>query len=67
MALVHSPAEAVNARVQRLIEWKAPEFAPTNRIVLPYALYIFPLLAGTVMTYSGLLLRVHEATEWLVR
>jgi len=66
-ALVHSPAESVNARVQRLIEWTGTQSVPADRNFWRYAPYAVTLVAGLAVTYGGLLIRVHEATEWLVR
>jgi beta-lactamase regulating signal transducer with metallopeptidase domain len=67
-ALVHSPAAAVNARVERLLAWKEREQNPAG--VLSYA---YTLCAATVamavlaVSYSTLLVSIHSATEWLVR
>jgi len=67
-ALVHSPAESVNARVARLIAWTERR----ERLASGYSLgYVLAASAGIVITlavtYSELLVRVHAATEWLVR
>ncbi len=67
-ALVHSPAESLNARVKRLLAWKEPHRSPANRYSWAYAVCV--AVAGVVtiaVNYSELLLRVHTATEWLVR
>jgi hypothetical protein len=67
-ALVHSPAESVNARVERLIAWteRRPSNAP--RYFIGYALFAAVAAVATLaLTYSELLVRVHAATEWLVR
>lgn len=67
-ALVYSPAESVNARVERLMAWTELRRTPAPRFSWRY-----PLCAGAVAviafaaTYSDLLVRVHAATEWLVR
>ena len=67
-ALVHSPAESVNARVERLIAWKDRSKVSPSPFSRPYALYSAVALAATlVVTYSQLLVHVHAATEWLVR
>ena len=67
-ALVHSPAESVNARVERLIAWKDRSKVSPAPFSRPYALYSAVALAATlVVTYSQLLVHVHAATEWLVR
>jgi hypothetical protein len=68
-ALVHSPAESVNARVERLIAWTEQRRRP------PAPQYSFQCALGAgaaivvalVLSYSGLLIRMHAATEWLVR
>ncbi|MGB8579837.1 MAG: hypothetical protein WCD47_03390 [Candidatus Sulfotelmatobacter sp.] len=66
-ALVHSPAESVNARVERLIAWTEPRsFAAGHS--LRYSLCAAAAVVATLaVTYSTLLVRVHAATEWLVR
>jgi beta-lactamase regulating signal transducer with metallopeptidase domain len=67
-ALVHSPAESVNARVERLIAWTERQQNPP-----PGYSFVYPLCAAAAVvvtlavTYSQLLVRVHAATEWLVR
>jgi beta-lactamase regulating signal transducer with metallopeptidase domain len=67
-ALVHSPAESVNARVARLIAWTERQPSPTEGYSLGYALGAAAVVVATLaVTYSELLVRVHEATEWLVR
>ena len=67
-ALVHSPAESVNARVERLLAWKEPQQNPAKRYSWGYALCAAVAVVVTVaVTYSELLVRVHAATEWLVR
>ena len=67
-ALVHSPAESVNARVERLIAWTEPRPTPANGYSLRYALCFAAVLVVTLaVTYSELLVRVHAASEWLVR
>ncbi len=67
-ALVHSSASSLNARVERLIAWTEPgrNTAPqySVRYLLCAASVAFITLA---VTYSELLVRVHTATEWLVR
>jgi len=66
-ALVHSPAESVNARVERLIAWTERRQSPQG-YSLAYALCAAAAVMATlVVSYSGLLVRVHAATEWLVR
>ncbi len=67
-ALVHSPAESLNARVERLMAW-------TERKQKTSSVYswVFMMCAAVAvmltlaLTYSELLVRVHAATEWLVR
>ena len=67
-ALVHSPAECVNARVERLIAWGERRSTPAPRYSWGYALCTAAAVVVTVVvTYSQLLVRVHAATEWLVR
>jgi beta-lactamase regulating signal transducer with metallopeptidase domain len=67
-ALVHSPAESVNARVERLIAWTERPQRPMPAYSLRYALCAAVVAVITLtVSYSELLVRVHAATEWLVR
>jgi beta-lactamase regulating signal transducer with metallopeptidase domain len=67
-ALVHSPTDSVNARVERLIAWTDRRQASAPRSSLGYALCAAVAgAAALAVTYSQLLVRVHAATEWLVR
>jgi beta-lactamase regulating signal transducer with metallopeptidase domain len=67
-ALVNSPAESVNARVERLIAWKEPRHAAAKKYSLAYPLFAVAAVVVTlIVTYTELLVRVHAATEWLVR
>jgi beta-lactamase regulating signal transducer with metallopeptidase domain len=67
-ALVHSPAESLNARVERLIAWTEPRQNPVKRFSHGYAwCAAFAVMVTLAVTYSELLVRVHAATEWLVR
>jgi beta-lactamase regulating signal transducer with metallopeptidase domain len=67
-ALVNSPAESVNARVERLIAWTEPRHSPAKRYSRGYALCAaVAVIATLAVTYGELLVRVHAATEWLVR
>ena len=66
-ALIHSPAELVNARVERLIAWTERE-RPAPAYSLRFALCAAAAVAITLaLSYSQLLVRMHAATEWLVR
>jgi beta-lactamase regulating signal transducer with metallopeptidase domain len=67
-ALVHSPAESVNARVARLLAWTERRETPAPGYSLGYLLAASAAVVITLaVTYSQLLVRVHAATEWLVR
>ena len=72
-ALVHSPAESVNARVERLIAWREWQnsAAGSSFRYSPYSLCSLCAAAAAIATiavnYAPLLVRVHAATEWLVR
>jgi beta-lactamase regulating signal transducer with metallopeptidase domain len=67
-ALVHSPAESVNARVERLIAWAERREAALPAYSLRYELCAAAAAMLTLaVTYGQLLIRVHAATEWLVR
>jgi len=67
-ALVHSSAESVKVRVQRLIAWterprnSSPQYSLTYLVCAAAA-----VLVTLAVTYGGLLVRIHTATEWLVR
>jgi Zn-dependent protease with chaperone function len=68
-ALVHSPAAVMNLRVERLLAWSEDRRIPIRR---GYSLWcaagaLLALAAAFAVTYSALLVRVHSATEWLVR
>ena len=67
-ALVHGPAASVNARVQRLISWRAPTCVPKHSYVSTCVLCLAAsAVAALALSYPQLLLQVHAATEWLVR
>ena len=67
-ALVHSPASIMNTRVERLIAWSQRRQAPPQGLALWYGVLSICTAVGlAAVTYSELLARVHEATEWLVR
>jgi beta-lactamase regulating signal transducer with metallopeptidase domain len=67
-ALVHSSAASVNARVERLIAWTDRRQSSAPAYSLGYALCAAAAVVATLaLTYSQLLVRVHAATEWLVR
>jgi beta-lactamase regulating signal transducer with metallopeptidase domain len=67
-ALVHSPAQSMNARVARLIAWTERRPSRTRGYSLGYALFAAAAVLSTVaVTYGQLLVRVHAATEWLVK
>ncbi len=67
-ALIHSPAECVNARVERLIRWTDRRPSAAKQYSLGYALCAAAAAVVTLaVTYNELLVRVHAATEWLVR
>ncbi len=67
-ALVHSPGSMMNARVERLIAWHEG-----RRITSPKLSFGYGLGAAVVAvvvfshTYSHLIVKVHTATEWLMR
>jgi beta-lactamase regulating signal transducer with metallopeptidase domain len=71
-ALVHSPVAVMNARVERLVAWTEEHpfsSSPSLRGHSPwYAMAaLLTMVAVMAVTYSGLLVRVHTATEWLVK
>jgi len=66
-ALVHSPAESVNARVERLIAWTEQRQGPARGYWLGYACAAAAAAGTLVVTYGQLLVQVHAASEWLVR
>jgi beta-lactamase regulating signal transducer with metallopeptidase domain len=67
-ALVHSPARALNARVARLIAWTKPRENAAPEYCVRYLLCAAAMATAILaINYTGLLVRVHAATEWLVR
>jgi beta-lactamase regulating signal transducer with metallopeptidase domain len=67
-ALVHSPAESLNARVARLIAWTERRQSPAPGYSLASAICAAAAVVVTLaLTYGQLLVRLHTATEWLVR
>lgn len=67
-ALVNSPAESLNARVERLITWTETRQNAVPGYSLGYALCAAVAVVATLaVTYRELLVQVHAATEWLVR
>jgi Zn-dependent protease with chaperone function len=67
-SLVHSPLSTVNARVERLIEWSEERRVPAQKYSFWYALGTgVAVVVACGVTYGHLLVRVHAATEWLVR
>jgi beta-lactamase regulating signal transducer with metallopeptidase domain len=67
-ALVHSPAQTLHARIARLIAWpERPQNASAEYSLVYTVGAAVAMLATLAVTYSELLVRVHAATEWLVR
>lgn len=66
-SLVNSPAELLNARVSRLLHWSEPSEVPVRSNLRKSAFLTAAALVTLALTYSHLLLRVHAATELLVR
>jgi beta-lactamase regulating signal transducer with metallopeptidase domain len=68
-ALVHSPVAVMNVRVERLLAWNEERRVPTRRgrSLWCAAGAALALVAAFAVTYGELLVRVHSATEWLVR
>jgi beta-lactamase regulating signal transducer with metallopeptidase domain len=67
-ALVHSPASAMSARIERLIAWSDERTSSPQRFSPWYGLgAAVATVAVFAVTYSQLLVHVHTATEWLVR
>jgi beta-lactamase regulating signal transducer with metallopeptidase domain len=65
--LVDSPADSLQARIERLLAW-SEQPTPAQEYRWRYLLFAAFAMAGTLaVTYSQLLGRVHAATEWLVR
>jgi Zn-dependent protease with chaperone function len=66
-ALVHSPASLVDARVKRLLVWE--EKSPADRKLSIGRVVMVGGIALSLFAfcYAPLLVRVHAATEWLVR
>jgi hypothetical protein len=66
-SLVSSPAELLNARVSRLLHWSEAREAPTPANWRKSVLWAAATFLSFALSYSHLLLRVHAATELLVR
>lgn len=68
MALVHSAAASTSARIERLINWSDERRVPPPRISYGYVFGAgLATIVAFAVTYNQLLLRLHTATEWLVR
>jgi Zn-dependent protease with chaperone function len=66
--LIHAPLASVNARIERLIAWNGQQKKPTLAISPLYTVCVMvTTVAAVAVTYSQALVRVHTATEWLVR
>jgi hypothetical protein len=66
-ALIHSPVGMMNARVERLIHW-GEDRKPSTHLSLGYALATgLATLTVFAPTYSDVLVKIHTATEWLMR
>lgn len=66
-ALVNSPVESVNARVERLIAWTESRQVVVQRFSWRYPICAVLAMIAFAATYSELLISMHAATEWLVR
>jgi hypothetical protein len=66
-SLVSSPAELLNARVSRLLHWSEPREVSAHANWRKAVLWAAATFITFALTYSHLLLRVHAATELLVR
>jgi Zn-dependent protease with chaperone function len=67
-ALVQSSASLMNARVERLVAWSSQRGVPRQKYSPWYGLGAAVVtVALFAVTYSSMLVRVHAATEWLVR
>lgn len=66
--LVADSGSGLNARIARLVSWEERRVA-SSRSFFPW--YLAPTFAACIlsmaMMYGGVLSRVHELTEWLVR
>ena len=67
-ALIHSPVEMMNARVERLISWSDATRVASPSLSLRYGLAMALTTSIAVSAvYGHLLLQIHAATEWLMR
>ncbi|MGO8796230.1 MAG: hypothetical protein ACLQLC_15520 [Candidatus Sulfotelmatobacter sp.] len=65
--LVQTPAESIHARVERLLAW-SERSGPARKYSWGYPLFAaLAVLVFMAASYGALLVRVHAATEWLVR
>jgi Zn-dependent protease with chaperone function len=66
--LVEDSSSGLNARIARLVSWEERRATPSHSSFL---WYLAPTLVAGVLTmlamYGGVLSRVHDLTEWLVR
>jgi Zn-dependent protease with chaperone function len=66
--LVEDSSSGLNARIARLVSWEERRSTPSRSSFL---WYLAPTLVAGVLTmltmYGGVLSRVHDLTEWLVR
>lgn len=64
--LVHNSAKSLQARIERLLAWsKRP--APRRYFLKHTVVAVVATTFALAFTYGALLVRVHAATEWLVR
>ena len=66
-ALAHSPAEVMNARVERLLVWSDDRSVPHTKSPWYGLTAAIATVVVFAVTYSQLLVHIHTATEWLVR
>jgi Zn-dependent protease with chaperone function len=67
-ALVQSSASLMNARVERLVAWSSQRRVTPQRYSRWYGMCAAAVtVAVFAASYSSVLVRVHAATEWLVR
>jgi Zn-dependent protease with chaperone function len=66
-SFAHRAADLVNTRVARLIAWTEPRREPKGYGVWYAAGAGLTMATMLTVSYSALLIRIHAATEWLVR
>jgi len=66
-ALAQPMGSALNARIERLVKWDETRLNKTQRLSWHWTPAFLGAAVCVIATYGGVLTRMHEMTEWLVR